>query len=193
MRLTTMMWSALAATTTLVSTATALRTLPPALSSRDTTGSVACNASCVYSIVKKTSYASAAVGVALTSEYNLSTTFRLCKTLADGRTYIVVMEYESIDWCMGKDWCPPTIEVELDSIAVQVSAMDIFNGSDSEHCDSSCLRSKVELASRKSAIAAMLWAKGKVSGGDLPDVNTNEPPNKIEWNIRLLAPNKNFT
>ncbi|KAK3066016.1 hypothetical protein LTR53_017791, partial [Teratosphaeriaceae sp. CCFEE 6253] len=156
-----------------VSTIGALPVLDPVLLSRDTNGAAACNASCIHSIIRKTSYASAAVGMALT-----------------------MMEYDSMDWCMSEQqvgWCPPTIEAVLDTIATRVSALATTNDTVSNsNCDSKCLFVKLELASRRSAIASMVWAKHKVSGGKHWAPNSTDAPDKIDRNIRLLAPSDDF-
>ncbi|KAK3623836.1 hypothetical protein LTR56_021390 [Elasticomyces elasticus] len=143
-----------------------------------------CNASCVHSLVKKTSYSSAAVGVVL-----------------------AMSEYGSVDWCHSPEnigWCPPTVEAVLDSIAINVAARKAPSDTDGTHtikalmdstvdfnCDKECLRKKLEHASRRAATAGMLWAKHKVSGV-VWDVKSELGPDKIDWAIRMLSPNDKF-
>ncbi|KAK5715179.1 hypothetical protein LTR17_016928 [Elasticomyces elasticus] len=143
-----------------------------------------CNASCVHSLVKKTSYSSAAVGVVL-----------------------AMSEYGSIDWCHSPEnigWCPPTVEAVLDSIAINVAARRAPSDTEGTHtikalmdstvefnCDKECLRKKLEHASRRAATAGMLWAKHKVSGV-VWDVKSTLGPDKIDWAIRMLSPNDKF-
>ncbi|KAK4945032.1 hypothetical protein LTR10_015709 [Elasticomyces elasticus] len=143
-----------------------------------------CNASCVHSLVKKTSYSSAAVGVVL-----------------------AMSEYGSTDWCHSPEnigWCPPTVEAVLDSIAINVAARKAPSDTEGTHtikalmdskvefnCDQECLRKKLEHASRRAATAGMLWAKHKVSGV-VWDVKSELGPDKIDWAIRMLSPNDKF-
>ncbi|KAK4901315.1 hypothetical protein LTR27_001873 [Elasticomyces elasticus] len=143
-----------------------------------------CNASCVHSLVKKTSYSSAAVGVVL-----------------------AMSEYDSVDWCHSPEnigWCPPTVEAVLDSIAINVAARKAPSDTEGTHtikalvdstvpfnCDQECLRKKLEHASRRAATAGMLWAKHKVSGV-VWDVKSTLGPDKIDWAIRMLSPNDKF-
>ncbi|KAK5678109.1 hypothetical protein LTS10_009278 [Elasticomyces elasticus] len=143
-----------------------------------------CNASCVHSLVKKTSYSSAAVGVVL-----------------------AMSEYGSTDWCHSPEnigWCPPTVEAVLDSIAINVAARKAPSDTEGTHtikalmdstvdfnCDKECLRKKLEHASRRAATAGMLWAKHKVSGV-VWDVKSELGPDKIDWAIRMLSPNDKF-
>lgn len=165
---------------TSLSAALALPVAPPAYQSGDVvyvlapeeSQQPACNAACVQSLLKKTSYASGAVGVMLT-----------------------MSEYNSIDWCMSATnvgWCPPTVGAVLDRIATVVSSKVQTNDSKTDDCGPDCLQRNLEAVSRRAAAVGMLWAKHKVAG-EISSSSGSGAPDTIDWSIYLLAGNVSMT